>query len=575
MIYVQLLESMSLIALAAYVYSQTHIFGDLLGDNPKASNKIVIVIFFGILGIVGNYTGVNVEPYAINSINSSVGMKSGYYIGVHDAIANTRPIAAIVAGYIGGPFLGAAVGAISGINRYFLGGFTALSCAVATICEGLIGAFTRKLSKDIEFNVKHIFIGTIAAEVLQMAIILIISKPFYVAVRLVNTIALPMIIINSSGTAIFVNIIKNARESYNKISAIHAQKALSIAQKTVSYMRRGLSLETARNVSKIIYEMSDIEGVFIGNKKEILSYSGIKLDNNVLKKQIEDYYKNPKYKIIELTCKNRNIFFVLTPFIISNSGFEGMLGLGVKSKKRLNVYFKQFAEELNGLLCNQIELCKLNKMAQEASVAKFKALRAQIEPHFLFNALNTIASLCRTDPLKARGLIVDLSNYFRQTLKKQENFLPLRDEIEFIKSYLSIEQARFGERLKLVIDIPESLMNIEVPVFVIQPVIENAIKHGIQPKAEGGSVFLKASVYEDDNKKNRILFSIKDTGIGMNYQKLKDIIDNSHGIGLKNVNDRLKLLYGEDCKINIKTSLNKGTKISFIIPVKEACILNE
>ncbi|WP_446897746.1 LytS/YhcK type 5TM receptor domain-containing protein [Clostridium sp. LBM24168] len=566
MIYIQLLESMSLIALAAYMYNQTRIFKNLvIRGELEITDKFLLIVFFSVLGIIGNYTGINVQTHVISNIKHN--------IGLNDAIANVRPIAAIVSGYIGGPMVGISVGIVSGLHRYFLGGFTAFACAIATISEGMVGAAVRKYSKSADFSVQHIFIGTIAAEIIQMCIILIFSKPFDESFKLVHIIALPMILINSFGAAIFVNIIKNAKESYNRVGAMHAQKALNIAQKTVNYMRQGLNLETAQNVSQIIYEMSNIEGAFIGDKNNLLAYSGIQLNKIKLCSRLKEYYLNPHYEIIEISDNDKKLFFICMPFNIRNSGFEGVLGLGVRSKKHLNPYFKQFVEELSDLLSNQIELYKLNKLAQEASTAKFRALRAQIEPHFLFNALNTIASLCRTNPLKARELIVDLSNYFRQTLKKQEDFVTLGEEIEFIRSYLSIEEARFGDRLKLIIDIPDFLINSRIPVFVLQPIVENAIKHGILPKAEGGSIFLKAVPYKEKN--SNILFSVEDNGIGMDSAKLNYVTSNWPGIGLRNVNERLKLLYGEDYGIDIKTSLNNGTKISFVIPMEEVCVLNE
>lgn len=187
----------------------------------------------------------------------------------------------------------------------------------------------------------------------------------------------------------------------------------------------------------------------------------------------------------------------------------------------------------------------------------------------MFNALNTISSFCRTNPSKARELIIDLSNYFRQTLKREEDFAYLKDELEFTKSYISIEEARFGNRLKLIIDIPDKMMTAKVPAFILQPIVENAIKHGILPKPEGGSVYLKASF-----KDKEILFSVEDTGVGMSNERLNEILTKWPGIGLKNVNERLKLLYGEDHGLSIKTSLNNGTKISFLISMKEVSSAN-
>lgn len=540
MIYIQLLERMALIALAAYIYNQSHIFKNLIKDELKVKDKIGMIIFFSILSIIGTYTGVNLEPYAI---------------------ANTRPIGAIVAGYVGGPVVGVAVGLIAGTHRFLLGGFTGLACGIATVVEGIMGALARKYSKDGAFSAKSAFLGAVVAESLQMLILLIFSRPLEDAVELVRFIALPMILINSFGVIIFINIIQNARNEYNRIGAIKAQEVLNIAKRTMGHMRKGLSEETAKSVAEIICEISNIKGVFIGDKKGLLTYCGEKISEDELKHNLETYYECPDYSVIKFTSNNKQVFFVCVPFLVSNVGFEGVLGLKVKSEKSIDSYFWEFAKELSDLLSTQIELHKLNKLAEEASVAEFKALRAQIEPHFLFNALNTIASFCRTNPVRARELIIDLSNYFRQTLKRAEDFVLLKDEIEFLQSYLSIEKARFGERLKLIIDIPEDMMNIKMPVFILQPIIENSIKHGILPKPEGGSVLVKASYIKDE-----VIFSIEDTGLGMEKEKLAEVTTIWPGIGLKNVNERLKLLYGEGHELNINTNLNYGTKVSFLIP---------
>ncbi|CAB1262259.1 LytS/YhcK type 5TM receptor domain-containing protein [Clostridium sp. MT-14] len=568
MIYIQLLESMALIAISAYIYNQSHVLKNMIKGELKFIDKIALIVFFSLLGIIGNYTGVNVEPYAMDNIRPMGSIQAGY-IGLHDAIANTRPIAAIVAGYIGGPVFGVIVGIIAGTHRYFLGGFTALSCGVATLAEGLVGGLIKKLSKDEGFNLKKVFIGAVAAECCQMIIILILSRPFSSALKLVEIIAVPMILINSLGSVIFINIIKSAKEEYDRIGAIEAQRALNITKKTVNYMRKGLNEKTAKNVSEIIYEMTNADGIFIGDKNGFLAYSGISIHEEKLRQEIQKYNKSPDYKIIELQYDGKSMFFVCAPFKIPNSGFEGVLGLGVRLKKNINPYFIQFGKELSDLLSNQIELYKLNKLAKEASTAEFRALRAQIEPHFLFNALNTIASFCRTNPSKARELIIDLSNYFRQTLKRQEDFVYLKDEIEFIQSYLSIETARFGNRLQLIIDIPDEMMDEKVPVFVLQPIVENAIKHGILPKPEGGKVYLEA-FFENDE----IRFCITDTGVGMNEERLNEVLTKWPGIGLKNVNERLKLLYGEDHGLDIKTSVNNGTKISFLISMREVSSIN-
>lgn len=541
LLYIDLLERMALIALAAYIYNQSHIFKNLIKSELTIVDKLGMIFFFSTVAIIGTYTGVNLQPYAI---------------------ANTRPIGAILAGYIGGPVIGIIVGLIAGTHRFMLGGYTALACAISTVLEGVIGALGKKyLTRDDEYSLKAGFFTGIIAEIAQVLVVLAVARPFSDAVNLEKVIALPMILMNSIGVVIILNIIQNAKQEYDKIGAVEAQKVLNIAKRTLDYMRIGLNKETARKVAEIICEIGNVKGVFIGGKEEVLTYFGDEIDTDVLKINWEEYNLKRDCRVIEFSSHHKKIFFLCVPIIIKDNDYFGVIGFKVKSEKDINNYFIKFSKELTGLLSTQIELHMLNEIAHEATTAELRALRAQIHPHFLFNALNTISSFCRTNPNKARHLIINLSNYFRQTLKKEEDFVPLEEELVFLRSYLAIEKARFGDRLTLNIDIPESLMSIKMPVFVLQPLIENSIKHGILPKTNGGNVLIIASPI-----KNKILFTVEDTGVGMSIEKYNEVINNCPGIGLNNVNKRLELLYGEGYALNIKTSLGEGTKISFLIP---------
>ncbi len=547
MIYIQLLESMSLIALAAYIYCQISVRKGFFYDD--GNTKLRTIFFFSLLSIIGTYTGVNIDQ----SSNFNTTITINPY-----AIANTRPIGAIVAGYIGGPFVGLIVGSIAGLQRYSIGGFTALACAISTIVEGLCGGLAKKYSKKTYLDPKISFIAAVIAEILEMLIILAISKPFNEALSLEKIIALPMIFINSLGVVIFINIINNASEQYNRIGAIQAQKALIIAEQTLNYLKNGFNKETAVNVAKIIYDNNNFKGVFIGNNKEVLCYCGKRIPIEPLNEALKSYYNNPDYKIISVHNSDNygKKYFFCVPIFDENK-LEAVVGLKIKSEGYIDEYFIQFAKQLSSLLSTQFKMYKLDKIAHEAYIAEYKALRAQIHPHFLFNALNTISSFCRINPNRARELIIDLSNYFRQTLKRDEDFVTIKEEFNFLNSYLSIENARFGDRLKINIDVPDILMEYRIPVFILQPIIENSIKHGILPKPCGGAVYIKAALSE-----NELFFQVKDDGIGISEDRLKEIFKSSSGIGLKNVNDRLRLLYGENCKLKIESSPNAGTCVS-------------
>ena len=354
MLYVQLLERMSVIALAAYLFSRTNMFRNLIKDELNFTDKFIMVIFFSILSILGNYLGIDV--------------------GMH-ALANTRPIGAIVGGYMAGPLVGMLIGSIAGIHRYSMGGFTALACAVATIIEGLIGGIIGKYFKKSQFNILYSILAGVIAEMAQMIIILIFSKPFKDALLLEKVIALPMILINTVGVVIFINIIKDMRNEYAKITAIQSQKALNIAKRTIAYMRKGLNKSTAENVAKIIYEISEIKGVFICDRDKLLTYYGEEFPETEIDRIFHEYLKDPHCTVVNFNREKSSSYFLLDPIFINGTELEGTIGLKINSKKDIDEYFFQFSQELSSLLSTQIELYKLNKFAQEASVAEIKALR--------------------------------------------------------------------------------------------------------------------------------------------------------------------------------------------------------
>ena len=188
-------------------------------------------------------------------------------------------------------------------------------------------------------------------------------------------------------------------------------------------------------------------------------------------------------------------------------------------------------------------------------------LHAQIQPHFLYNTINTIIAYSRTDPEQSRHLLIELSTYLRGKFKGEKDmFTLLKDEIELIKSYLTIEQVRFKERLKVVYDIDEDC-NILIPCLILQPIVENAVKHGLIPKKEGGE--LKISV---KGEAGNVVIKIKDNGVGMDIHRLPGILEGGHsGIGLSNTNERLKRYY--NTQIIAKSEPGEGTEFTVTIPI--------
>lgn len=192
--------------------------------------------------------------------------------------------------------------------------------------------------------------------------------------------------------------------------------------------------------------------------------------------------------------------------------------------------------------------------------ARMDALTSQINPHFLFNTLNTVSSLIRFDPDTARGVVLKLSNILRRLLRKHETFVPLREELEFIDDYLDIEVIRFGpDKLRILKEIDEETLELFVPSMLLQPIIENAIKHGLAPRLEGGEIRVRAR-----HRDGHLSVEIEDNGMGMPQERLLEVYGG--GIGISNVHERLRLLYGDQFKMDIRSLEGQGTQIHIEIP---------
>jgi two-component system LytT family sensor kinase len=192
--------------------------------------------------------------------------------------------------------------------------------------------------------------------------------------------------------------------------------------------------------------------------------------------------------------------------------------------------------------------------------ARMDALSSQINPHFLFNTLNTVSSLIRMDPDTARGVVLKLSNILRRLLRKHETFVPLREELQFIDDYLDIEVARFGkDNLDIIKEIEDSALEAFIPSMLLQPIVENCLKHGLAPKLGGGKIQLRAVQYN-----GRVQIEIEDNGVGISEEKMPHVY--VEGIGLSNVRERLRVLYGTDFHLDLQSRPGEGTLIRIEVP---------
>ncbi len=208
---------------------------------------------------------------------------------------------------------------------------------------------------------------------------------------------------------------------------------------------------------------------------------------------------------------------------------------------------------------------KLESQQLLLNEARLSALQRQINPHFLFNTLNSVAALIRTNPEQARKVVYKLSNILRRLLRKQDNLCPLREELSFIDDYLAIEMVRFGDKLQFVKEIDSESLDRLVPSMLLQPIIENSIRHGLSSKVAGGTIRVRSRVAD-----GRLHLTVEDDGVGIPEAKLAALFE--QGIGVSNVNERLKVLFGEGYRMWIDSHPGEGTTTEIDIPALQTSL---
>lgn len=549
-----LINNLGYVVILAFIISNISIVKKIIQrDKFRKRELTILALAFSIFGIIGTYSGTD----------------------VNGAIANTRIIGVMAGGILCGPFVGIIAGTLAGIHRftYDIGGITSIPCAIATIIAGFVSAilYKRGTGHNKWF---YGFIGGLVMESIEMLLILLISKPYTSAVSIVKSIYFPMTFTNALGISILILLIERIFNEKDQIAASQAQLALEIANKTLPYFR-DITNDSLVKICSIIKESTGAAAVSITDRNTVLAHAGLGSDHHVVGSPIQttatkQVIDNGSMSIlncaeeIQCFCKSCPLKSAILVPLKENQEVIGTLKLYYPIENGVSYTTEKLAVGLSQLISTQLEISKLGRLEDMATKAEIKALQAQINPHFLFNALNTIVSFLRFNPNKARELIVNLSNYLRYNIENTSTFVDISKELEQVKAYVEIEKARFGDKLKVSYDVDENI-NIKIPSLVIQPLVENSIKHGILEGSGSGNVKITVKNYNS----NEVLVIIEDDGVGISQHIIDTIYNGTskeNKIGMSNVNNRLKYIYGNGLNIE---RLNVGTKISFILNEKE------
>ena len=519
--------------------------------KSKAKSKkdvMALSFFFSLLSISGTYIGLN----------------------FNGAILNTRNMGVVTGGLLGGPYVAVITGLISGIHRAIvnLGRETAIPCAIATVVGGFLTAYISRFVKNKD-RIFFAFLLAFVVENLSMALILLIQKDKALAQSIVKNFYIPMVFMNSVGASVLILLVEDIIQKSELIAGNQAKLALEIANKTLPYFR---NTENLSEVCKIIANSLGARATVITDTKEIIA--GFSTDKTVINRSnirsnnTREVLKTGEVMLVIKDDEDEIIedFFYISPHIKSciilplkeKNDVSGTLKIFFDTAEKITEKNRYLMIGLSHLISTQMEISKVENLISLLKYSELKALQSQINPHFLFNVLNTMTSLIRTNPEKAREVTIDLSKYLRYNLDNNLKSVELIKELNQIDTYIKIEKARFGDKLNIIYDVDESLYNFQIPSLIIQPLVENSIKHGILKKRDKG--FVKIIVKKIDKD---IEVAIEDDGVGIE-QAVIDNLDKriEENIGLKNVHQRLKLLYGEGLNI---TKLEQGTRIKFRI----------
>lgn len=526
------------------------------GENNTTIQKMALAVIFGAISIVSTYTGTRTGG----------------------AIVNTRVIGVLTAGIMGGPFVGMMTAVIAGAHRFLfdIGGFTVVSCAVSTLVEGVLGSLAYKRYKAGEMDSVDLLFLTAEAEILQMVIILLISRPFSAAMQLVSQIAVPMIVMNSIGMVIFFKTFDMVFMREDSLFAERMRLSMGIADKSLVYLRKGLGRrENMEAVADIIFGEIPCQAVIITDEKEVLAVSSIIDAARFRQEKFLELLTRPSKSIRaerireeDLDEEIRPLFHALvtvTVPVMSGEEKIGSLSIVVKKRRHVEKDISDFLEELVKLFSTQLEVSNVEYQKKLRKKAEFKALQSQVNPHFLYNALNTIACICDEDSAKASDLILTLASYYRQTLENDQYMLDLDTEISHIRTYLQIEQARFEEKLRVNIQVEPGLA-CQIPSFILQPIVENAVRYG--NGADGvRNVEIIAGRVKDERGEEQVRIEVRDHGKGFAPGQAEAILSGkaSGSVGLKNVHERLRSTYGKRYGLVIR-NLEEGAEVSFVVP---------
>ncbi|UFJ41495.1 histidine kinase [Brevibacillus humidisoli] len=569
-----LFERMGILLMLTFILTRIPQFRQLLDREVSLSTSLYFSILFGLFGIAGTYAGVVVRGSSFDPSFWIMPLDDG------ESIANVGLVGVVIGGLLGGPIVGVGAGVIAGLHLYSLGGFTAYACGLSAPLTGLLAGLVAQFfsQERVISPSKALFIGMFAP-ILQMGLILIFASPPERASLLVNTVGIPMVLTNSVAIAIFTTMIRVALKEEERSAAFETQRGLTIAELTLPHLMQGLTHQTAKETAYLLMKELKAAAVAVANTEHVLAHVGVGMSHHLPGEplQTELARKAVATGEVQIALTREQIqclhpkcplhASIIVPF--SEAGkVVGLIKIYFKRPQQIRKVEEALATGLGKLITHQLNLALTEKMTRLMKDTELRVLQAQINPHFLFNTLNSIVTLIRIDPDLARHVTVQLGTFIRLNLRATSSQLvPIRQELNHLFAYLEIIKIRFADQFTVQCDVETGIDHFLIPPATLQPLVENSIQHGLKGVTHNGRIDIYIQQIGD-----RVQVMIEDNGTGIPEDVIRGIGDapvkseEGNGIGVYNVNQRLISLFGSDSRLQIKNREEGGCQISFSIP---------
>ncbi|WP_373808378.1 LytS/YhcK type 5TM receptor domain-containing protein [Streptococcus ferus] len=568
MLMLLLFQRLGIIMILAFLLVNNSYFRQLIVERSKRE-KLVLIIIFGLFVIISNMTGIEIK-----SDRSIVERPILTTISHSDSLANTRTLVITTASLVGGPLVGTVVGFIGGIHRFFQGN---LSGIFYIISSSLVGYLSGRLGDKLKAGNLYpstwqiILISTVA-EGIQMLFV-----GFFTGWDLVRLIMLPMILLNSLGSTLFLTILKTYLSNESQLRAVQTRDVLDLTRQTLPYLRQGLNQQSAAKVCEIIKTHTNFDAVGLTDRTNVLAHIGIGHDHHISGQPVKtDLSKSvilsgePRIALDKtaISCPNPECLLssaIVVPLKL-NRETAGALKMYFSGNKKMTEVEENLALGLAQIFSGQLAMGIAEEQNKLANLAEIKALQAQINPHFFFNAINTISALIRIDATKARYALMQLSTFFRTSLQGgQDREISLKQEKAHVDAYMNLEKLRFPDKYQLDYQI-EASDKIMLPPFGLQVLVENAVRHAFKERKKDNRIRI---VIKPEEMFFRI--AVSDNGHGISPAIIdslgRETVLESQGSGtaLVNLNNRLNLLYGSASQLHFDSS-PAGTTVWYQIP---------